>query len=105
MVGASSRKKVRTITTKGISKNDVPFYDISAFREAASNELNKLSLFDKNLITAALSQIKLDEGNPILDSYNTDYSTRSFLESLAFAIQATEMVLRYGKKGVEIVDL
>lgn len=51
-----------------------------------------------------MSQIKLDEGNPILDSYNTDYSTRSFLESLAFAIQATEMVLRYGKKGVEIVD-
>lgn len=103
-LGLAQERKSELLQQKGISKNDVPFYDISAFREAASNELNKLSLFDKNLITAALSQIKLDEGNPILDSYNTDYSTRSFLESLAFAIQATEMVLRYGKKGVEIVD-
>lgn len=105
-LGLTPEKKSDLLRHKGISENDVPFYNISAFNDVSSDELDKLPLFDKYLIYPALAQIQMDEekDNFQLDSYNTDYSVRSFMESLAFIIQSTEIVLKYGDEGERFAD-
>lgn len=105
-LGLTPERKSELLRHKGISENDVPFYNISAFNDVPSDELDKLPLFDKYLIYPALVQIQMDEekDNFQLDSYNTDYSVRSFMESLAFIIQSTEIVLKYGDEGERIAD-
>lgn len=105
-LGLAPEVKHELLRHRGISKEDVPFYNISTFEDVLSYDVDKLPLFDKYLIYMALSRMQLDIDaiNDKYDSYNTDYSIRSFLESLAFICQSTEIVLRYGNEGVKIVD-
>ena len=91
---------------KGISEDCVPMYNILSESEFASFDIDSVPLFDQYLILCSSSSRKLDEEGTksCLDSYNTDYSIRSFVESLAYIIQATEMALKFGDKGIQVLE-
>lgn len=105
-ISLPSDVKTELLRMKGISEDSVPMYNIASESEFSSFDMDSVPLFDQYLILCSSSSRKFDEEGlkSCLDSYNTDYSIRSFVESIAYIIQATEMDMKFGDKGIQVFE-
>lgn len=99
-------KQLELIRKKGITEYDVPVFSLKQAVELFNGKFHCDNAFAQCLLLGALHyseynyNMKLNEP----DSYNTEYSIKTFLESMAFVCQMTDVAIQYGKDGENIAQ-
>lgn len=97
----SDIERFNFVTRKGIDLDDVPYLSLHDAFQINRGEKECNDYFIKSLYCGALhySEYWLNSIHNSPDTYNTEFSVRSFTESMAFVQQLTEIALRYGDEG------
>lgn len=102
----SYEKKLDLLKKKGLSKKDVPFF---SFKDAFLISLGKKECrnrFIHYLLSGAVCYAEYWDNSMQIspEGEKTDFSLKSFTESMAYIQHLTEIFMRYGKYGEKIAQ-
>lgn len=102
----SREVQLELIRKKGISADEVPLITIEDARALAKGQFQPQNEIDRYILYGVLyhSEYLSNISDRCPDSYNTEYSIKTFTESLAFIQQMTGLCLKYGNNGQHIVE-
>lgn len=99
------KEKLEILKKKGLNKKEVPFFSLREAMLIAIGKKNCKDNFTEYLLTGAVHYAEYIDNTSFIapDGEKTDFSLKSFTESMAYIQHLTEIFLRYGKgEGKEI---
>lgn len=102
----SKEKKAELLKKKGLSTTDVPFFSLHNAACLLEGSFKCEDQFSEAILLAALhySEFQFNNRHNRPDGYNTEFSVRTFTESMAFVQQMTDIALRYSDYGQSICE-